>query len=97
MIGATFGGLLEQALGDGKVKHGFHLSTNPRFEPSCEQPTNANLDEVAGQCVKSFSESPSYLFLQGNQSGWQKRPVDIVLTASGLLHVLYLPTAQVSK
>ena len=60
VIEAIFGGLPSQALGDGKVKHGFHLSTNPRFEPSCEQPTNANLDEVAGQCVKSFSESPSY-------------------------------------
>ena len=69
VIEAIFIGL-EQALGDGKVKHGFHLSTNPRFEPSCEQPTNANLDEVAGECVKSFSECPSYLFLQGNQSGW---------------------------
>ena len=57
------GGLLSQALGDGKVKHGFHLSTNPRFEPSCEQPTNANLDEVAKECVKSFSECLSQIFL----------------------------------
>ena len=59
----VIGGLLSQALGDGKVKHGFHLSTNPRFEPSCEQPTNANLDEVAKECVKSFSECLSQIFL----------------------------------
>ena len=31
------------------------------FEPSCEQPTNANLDEVAGECVKSFSKFPLWV------------------------------------
>ena len=45
-----------QALGDGKVKHGFHLSTNPKFEPSCEQPTGALLEDAKAECVKSYSE-----------------------------------------
>ena len=48
-----------QALGDGKVKHGFHLSTNPKFQPACEQPTGALLEDAKGECVKSYSESLS--------------------------------------
>ena len=48
-----------QALGDGKLKPGFHLSTNPKFQPACEQPTGALLEDAKGECVKSYSESLS--------------------------------------
>ncbi len=40
-------------LGDGRIKHGFHLGTNPQFTPSCEQPTAAALYESEQECTRS--------------------------------------------